>query len=34
MLNDAEDRVSKFYNTGGWDKTIGEITEDAKDGRI
>ena len=29
MLNDAEYRVSKFYNTVGWE-TIGEITEDAK----
>jgi len=29
MTNNAEDRVSKFYNTVGWE-TEGEITEDAK----
>jgi ubiquinone/menaquinone biosynthesis C-methylase UbiE len=29
MKNDAEQRVSKFYNTVGWE-TEGEITEDAK----
>ena len=28
-MNDAEDRVSKFYNTAGW-KTKEEITEDAR----
>jgi ubiquinone/menaquinone biosynthesis C-methylase UbiE len=29
MTNEAEDRVSKFYNTVGWE-TDGEVTEDAK----
>jgi len=29
MINDAEERVSKFYNTVGW-QTDGEITEDAR----
>lgn len=29
MINDAEESVSKFYNTGGWE-TDGEITEDAR----
>ena len=29
MINDAEERVSKFYNTVGWE-TDGEITEDAR----
>lgn len=29
MLNDAEDKVSKFYNTVGWE-TEGEVTEDAR----
>ena len=29
MMNNAEERVSKFYNTVGWE-TEGEITEDAR----
>jgi len=29
MMNNAEEKVSKFYNTVGWE-TEGEITEDAK----
>ncbi len=29
MMNDAEDKVSKFYNTVGWE-TEGEVTEDAR----
>lgn len=29
MKNDAEVKVSKFYNTVGWE-TLGEVTEDAR----
>ena len=29
MIDDAEDRVSKFYNSVGWN-TEGDVTEDAK----
>jgi len=29
MIDNAEERVSKFYNTVGWE-TEGEITEDAR----
>lgn len=29
MVNDAEEKVSKFYNTVGWE-TEGEVTEDAR----